>query len=130
MRNATHIRSEQKLKYHKSSGYKQSLNLFKQANKSVFTDRLTLINTGRLTANKVVLMITLNIKPNSSDVEVLDGVDNHNLHVYPNGILQITFEDILLPPGKGIPFAYRIHTGNTDIPKEEIIKNIYLFFCY
>ncbi|HKK68561.1 MAG TPA: hypothetical protein VJ946_10125 [Bacteroidales bacterium] len=130
MKNETNIKTEQKIKYHKSSGYKQSVNLFKEANKAVFTDKLTLINTGRLTANKVVLMITLNITPQPSDVEVLESDHNHNLHVYPNGILQVTFEDFLLSPGNGINFTYRINTGKTDMPKEKIIKNIYLFFCY
>ncbi|MFP4664964.1 MAG: hypothetical protein ACLFM1_11105 [Bacteroidales bacterium] len=129
MKNRTFI-SRKDLKYHKSSSYKHNIKLLENAYQSVLTDEMYLTNSGNMTAGKVVLLMMLGIKPERSDVEILESSHPYNLNVYPNGFLQICFQDISLAPGEYIRIAYRIRTGKTDLPRDKIITNNYLFFCF
>ncbi|MEA3446986.1 MAG: hypothetical protein U9Q98_00845 [Bacteroidota bacterium] len=127
MKNNAHI-PHAGLKYHKALTYNHTLSLLAKANKSLFTDKIQLFNSSRQVAKKAILMLYLSIHPVKNDVEIIECNYSYDLHIYPNGIIQINFENLELQPNERIKFVLRIKTGDS-VSKEHIIKNNYLFFC-
>ncbi len=128
MKNNAHI-SHTNLKYHKALTYKHNLSLLAKANDSLFTDKIQLYNSSGQVAEKAILMLYLSIHPDKKDVDIIECNYPYDIHIYPNGIIQMNFDDIELPPKASIEFVLRIKTSQ-QVTKEKIIKNNYLLFCF
>ncbi|MGC9331129.1 MAG: hypothetical protein ACP5DZ_04540 [Bacteroidales bacterium] len=128
MKNNAHI-PHCRLKYHKALTYKHTLSLLAKTNKSLFTDKIQLCNSSSQVAKKAIFMLYLGINPGKNDIEIIECNHPYNLHIYPNGIMQMNFDDLELQANERIEFVLRIKTGD-NVSKEHIIKNNYLFFCF
>ncbi|MGM0649648.1 MAG: hypothetical protein ACQES1_03960 [Bacteroidota bacterium] len=118
------------LNFHKAFTYNHNLSLLENAENAVFTDTINLHNSSGRVAEKVILILYLAISPGEEDVDVIECTHNYNMHVYPNGIILLSFEDVFLQPNDSIDFTYRIRTGKTRINKDKLIRQNYLIFCF
>lgn len=117
------------LSYHKTRAYTHSVRLLLQAQKSFFTDDIVAINTSGYTAHKAIFLLQLNIPINKEDFEIIDSDFHVDKTVYPNGIIQLVFNRIILNKNDSFKFSYRIRLQDKEADLSDLIKQNCLFFC-
>ncbi len=120
--------SSKTMTYHKSSAYHHHISLLDQAKQSTFANVIDISNTSKFVAEKAIVLLHLNQNIFPEDFKITDCKAKVDAQVYPNGIIQLNFDQLNLSPGETTQCTYRLNLSKTEIDKAELVKKTYLFF--
>ncbi|MEA1874363.1 MAG: hypothetical protein U9N51_08055 [Bacteroidota bacterium] len=115
------------LAYHKSSAYQHNISLLERARESTYVDDIEINNSSNFTAKKAIILLHLHQKINLDNFKIIACKTQVDAQVYPNGIIQLNFDELNLSPGETLHCTYRFKLEES-IDKNSLIKKTYLFF--
>jgi len=116
------------LAFHKSKAYEHHLNLMESAQKSIYINDIEISNSADFIADKAIVLLHLSQNVNPEDFKITKCNAKVDAQVYPNGIIQLNFNDIELKPSETLQCTYRFKLASSDIKQEALVKKTYLFF--
>ncbi|MDA3912397.1 MAG: hypothetical protein PF448_13670 [Bacteroidales bacterium] len=114
--------------YHKSSAYHHKISLLDRALKSTYINDIEISNSSDFIADKAVVLLHLNQNISPENFKITECKAQVDAQVYPNGIIQLNFDQLQLKPGDTMHCTYRFKLSGTETEKEALVKKTYLFF--